>query len=237
MGDVGSAPSTRPAHPHRSVSWRAAASAMKRYRSSSTSLQLQGVLAQGRESGTLRVVTPVVEAVHLSGAHTLRKASQPEIRLVAGVGVEGDVHAGATVAQRYGRNRGATEPNLRQVHLLHAELHDELREPGQAPVEAGDMGENVTTRGIDLLTLPAGTRLRLGAVAVVQLTGLRHPCRQLESIRPGLRAAMLDRDEEGNMHRRAGVMAVVVAGGVVRPGDAIEVELPEPPHRPLPVLN
>ena len=176
-------------------------------------------------------MSPVVEAVHRSGAHTLRKAAQPAIVLIEGVGVEGDVHAGTTV-----RQGGTVEPNLRQVHLIHAELHDELRAPGQPPVEAGDMGENVTTRGIDLLHLPAGTRIRLGAGAVVELTGLRHPCRQLNSLRPGLMAAMMGRDEAGNVTRRAGVMAVVVAGGTVRPGDPIEIVLPEPPHEPLPVV-
>ncbi|MFP5318535.1 MAG: MOSC domain-containing protein [Acidimicrobiia bacterium] len=177
-----------------------------------------------------------VEAVHFSGSHTLRKAARPEIRLIAGVGVEGDVHAGATVQHRSRLARRAAEPNLRQVHLLQAELHDELRQAGRPPVEAGDMGENVTTRGIDLLSLPAGTRLRLGAEAVVELTGLRHPCKQLERLRPGLMEAMLNRDAAGNPNRRAGVMAVVAAGGTVRPGDPIAVVLPPEPHLPLPVV-
>ena len=181
-------------------------------------------------------MAPVVEAVHRSGSHTLRKAPQPAIRLMEGVGVEGDVHAGATVQHVSRLRRAAAEPNLRQVHLLQGELHDELRTPGQPPVEAGDMGENVTTRGLDLLNLPARTRLRLGADAVVEVTGLRHPCKQLNDLRPGLMTAMLGRDEAGNIHRRVGVMAVVVAGGTVRPGDPIEVELPAAPHQPLPVV-
>ena len=181
-------------------------------------------------------MAPVVEAVHRSPEHTLRKQTQEAIRLVAGVGVEGDVHAGATVQHVSRLARQAAEPNLRQVHLLSAELHDELRSPDEPPVEAGDMGENVTTRGVDLLHLPVGTRLRLGDEAEVELTGLRHPCRQLNRLRPGLMTEMMGRDEQGDLHRRAGVMAVVVSGGVVRPGDPITVVLPPEPHAPLPVL-
>ncbi len=179
---------------------------------------------------------PVVEAVHRSGAHTFRKAPQPAIRLIEGVGVEGDVHAGATVQHVSRLRREAAEPNLRQVHLLQAELHDELRTPGEPAIEAGDMGENVTTRGVDLLALPARTRLRLGEEAVVEVTGLRHPCKQLNQLRPGLMTAMLGRDEAGNINRRVGVMAVVVRGGTVRPGDSIDVLLPPEPHRRLPVV-
>jgi MOSC domain-containing protein YiiM len=123
-------------------------------------------------------------------------------------------------------------PNLRQVHLIHAELHDELRAAG-FKLAPGEMGENVTTRGVDLLGLPTGARLRLGAAAVVEVTGLRNPCHQLNGLRPGLMAATLDRDAEGNLVRKAGIMGVVVAGGEIRPGDAIAVELPAAPHRKL----
>jgi MOSC domain-containing protein YiiM len=128
--------------------------------------------------------------------------------------------------------RDPSQPNLRQVHLIHAELHDELRAAGFA-VSAGQMGENVTTRGVDLLGLPTGSRLRLGETAVIEVTGLRHPCVQLDRIQPGLMAATLDRDEQGNVVRKAGVMAIVVTGGKVRPVDSIHVELPAEPHRPL----
>ena len=128
--------------------------------------------------------------------------------------------------------RDPSQPNLRQVHLIHAELHDELRAAGFA-LSTGQMGENVTTRGVDLLGLPAGTRLHLGDTAVVGVTGLRNPCRQLEQLQPGLMAATLDRDQSGDLIRKAGVMSVVLAGGVVRPGDPIRVELPPEPHRPL----
>jgi MOSC domain-containing protein YiiM len=128
--------------------------------------------------------------------------------------------------------RDPTQPNLRQVHLIHAELHDELRGEG-FDVAAGQMGENVTTRGVDLLALPTGARLRLGGEAVVEVTGLRNPCGQLDTFRPGLMAAVLDRDADGELIRKAGVMAVVVTGGEIRPGDPIEVDLPPGPHRPL----
>src|SRR6478672_1505248 len=150
----------------------------------------------------------VVVAVSRSARHTLTKPNQSSIRLVAGLGVEGDAHLGATVKHRSRVARDPSRPNLRQVHLIHAELHDELRAAGFA-VEAGQMGENVTTRGVDLLGLPTGTRLHLGATAVVEVTGLRNPCVQLDRLRPGLMAATLDRDERGRLVRKAGVMAVV----------------------------
>lgn len=154
------------------------------------------------------------------------------IRLVAGLGVEGDSHAGTTVKHRSRVRADPTQPNLRQVHLIHAELHEELRGAGFT-VRAGEMGENITTRGIALLDLPVGTRLHLGADAVVELTGLRNPCTQLDAFQPGLMAAVLDRTAEGALVRKAGVMAVVVAGGEVRRGDAVQVSLPEGAHEPL----
>jgi MOSC domain-containing protein YiiM len=173
-----------------------------------------------------------VEAVSLSPTHTLIKEGQQRIRLLAGLGVEGDAHQGATVKHRSRVQRDPSQPNLRQVHLIHAELHDELRASG-FEVAAGQMGENVTTREVDLLGLPTGTRLHLGDEAVVEVTGLRNPCDQLNRIQPGLMAAVLDRDAEGNLIRKAGVMGIVLAAGDVRPGDAIQVELPPPPHQPL----
>jgi MOSC domain-containing protein YiiM len=177
----------------------------------------------------------VVAAVSRSGEHTFSKPTEVVIRLVAGLGVEGDAHLGTTVRHRSRVARDPTQPNLRQVHLIHAELHDELRAAG-FHVSAGQMGENVTTRGIDLLTLPTGTRLLLGETAVVEVTGLRNPCVQIDRFQRGLLAAVLGRDARGNVVRRAGVMGVVLAGGEVRPGDAIHVELPDPPHRPLEVV-
>jgi MOSC domain-containing protein YiiM len=174
----------------------------------------------------------VVAAVSRSAKHTLVKSNQDSIRLLPRLGVDGDAHQGATVKHRSRVARDATQPNLRQVHLIHAELHAELREAGFA-VSAGQMGENITTRGVDLLDLPAGARLYLGGAAIVEVTGLRNPCAQLDRIQPGLMAATLGRDEHGNLVRKAGIMGVVIAGGEVRAGDPIRVELPPQPHHPL----
>ena len=177
----------------------------------------------------------VVAAVSRDATHSFSKPNVESIRLLAGLGVEGDAHLGRTVQHLSRVRRDPTQPNLRQVHLIHAELHDELRAAG-FQVRAGDMGENVTTRGIDLLGLPSGTRLHLGGAAVVEVTGLRNPCAQLDRFQPGLMAAVLDRDADGGLVRKSGIMAVVLTGGEVRPGDAIRVELPPEPHRPLEVV-
>lgn len=177
-------------------------------------------------------MSPVVTAVSRSAKHRFSKPNELWIRLIAGIGVEGDAHAGETVRHRHDRRWRPHAPNLRQVHLIHAELHDELRAAG-FDVSAGEMGENVTTRGLDLLFLPAGTRLHLGESAVVEVTGLRTPCVQLDRFQQGLMAATLDRDARGRTVRKAGIMAVVLTGGDVRPGDPIRVELPPEPHHPL----
>ena len=177
----------------------------------------------------------IVTAVSRSPRHTLVKPNEDSIKLVAGMGVEGDAHQGMTVKHRSRVARDPTQPNLRQVHLVHAELHDELRQAGFA-VMPGQMGENVTTSGVDLLGLATGTRLHLGASAIVEVTGLRNPCAQLDKIQKGLMAATLGRDEHGNVMRKAGIMGVVLAEGEVRPGDPIRVEPPPPPHRPLAVV-
>lgn len=174
----------------------------------------------------------VVIAVSRSATHTMSKPNQDRIRLLAGLGVDGDAHLGTTVQHRSRVARDPSQPNLRQVHLIHAELHDDLRAAG-FDVAAGQMGENVTTRGVDLLGLATGTRLHLGDTAVVEVTGLRNPCTQLDGIQPGLMAATLGRDADGYLIRKAGVMGVVLAGGEVRPGDPIGVSLPPPPHQAL----
>jgi hypothetical protein len=173
-----------------------------------------------------------VTAVARRATHFVSKPTVDAIRLVAGLGVEGDVHAGATVKHRSRVAKDPEQPNLRQVHLIHCELHDELREAGYE-LSPGVMGENVTTRGVDLLELPAGTVLRLGDDAAVEVTGLRNPCKQLDGIQPGLMKANLARQDDGQLVRKAGVMAIVRSGGVVRAGDAIAVELPPEPHRAL----
>ena len=176
--------------------------------------------------------TPVVSAVHASGLHSFSKFTEPVIRLIAGLGVEGDAHAGTTVKHRSRVARDAGAPNLRQVHLIHAELFDELMVDGFA-VWPGDLGENLTTRGIDLLGLPTGTQLHVGVAAVVVLTGLRNPCSQLDRFQSGLMAATLSRDAQGALVRKAGVMAVVQEGGEIRAGDGIRIVLPEGAPRRL----
>jgi len=173
-----------------------------------------------------------VTAVSRSAAHTFSKPNQQSIRLLPALGVEGDAHQGATVKHRSRVARDPTKPNLRQVHLIHSELHEELRNAGFA-VSGGQMGENITTRDIDLPKLPVGTRLHLGESAVVEVTGVRNPCYQLDDFQPGLMKATLGRDESGNLIRKAGIMAVVLIGGEVRPGDPIGVEMPPEPHRSL----
>ena len=180
-------------------------------------------------------MTGKVIAVARSAGHTFSKAAQPAIRLLAGLGVEGDAHQGVTVKHRSRVARDPTQPNLRQVHLIHAELHEELAAAGFT-VAPGDLGENVTTRGIDLLGLPVGARLRLGDDAVVEITGLRNPCAQLDRFQSGLLSAVLGRDEDGQLVRKSGVMGIVIESGEVHPGDAIELVLPPVPHRPLEVV-
>lgn len=174
----------------------------------------------------------VVVAVSRAARHTFSKGNVDVVRLVAGLGVDGDAHAGRTVQHLSRKRWSPTAANLRQVNLVHAELHEELRARG-FDVGPGDMGENVTTRDVDLLGLPTGARLRLGDDAVVEVTGLRNPCVQLDRFERGLMGAVLDRDADGKVVRKAGIMAVVLASGDVRPGDPISVELPPPPHQPL----
>jgi MOSC domain-containing protein YiiM len=174
----------------------------------------------------------VVAAVSSDATHGFSKAHRDGIRLVTGLGVLGDAHLGELVQHRSRVARDPSQPNLRQVHLIHAELHDELAVAGFTVV-AGDLGENLTTRGLDLLALPTGTRLRLGDSAVVEVTGLRNPCVQIENFQPGLLRAVLGRDDDGNLVRKAGILSVVLADGWVSPGDPIQVELPPEPHLPL----
>ncbi len=173
-----------------------------------------------------------VIAVASDGSHNFSKPKRTSIRLIKGLGVEGDAHLGEKVQHLSRVRRDPESPNLRQVHLIHAELHDELRKKGFR-VEAGEMGENITTRGIDLLGLPVNARLHLGPDAIVEVKGLRNPCTQLDGLQQGLMAATLDKDGAGNLIRKAGIMGIVFAGGEVKPGDAIWVELPDGPHKPL----
>ncbi|QCR43613.1 MOSC domain-containing protein [Curtobacterium sp. SGAir0471] len=173
-----------------------------------------------------------IVAVARDTEHRFSKPVVEEITLVAGWGVEGDAHAGTTVQHRSRVARDPSQPNLRQVHLLHAEVFDEVAAAGHVVVP-GDMGENVTTRGVDLLGLPTGTLLHLGDEACVRVTGLRNPCQQINDFDPGLLRAVLGRAEDGTVERKGGVMGVVVTGGVVRAGDAVRVELPAGEPQPL----
>ena len=177
-------------------------------------------------------MSAVVTSVSQSKVHEFSKQSQESIRLIAGLGVDGDAHCGTTVQHRSRVARDPSQPNLRQVHLIHAELHDELRTAG-FDVSAGNMGENITTRGVDLLGLPTGTRLHLGASVVVEVTGLRNPCPQLDAFQPGLMAAVLDHDADGALVRKAGIMGIVIVGGNVQPNDPVHVKMPPEPHQPL----
>jgi len=178
------------------------------------------------------VIEGIVIAVSRHATHAMSKPNTESIQLLKGLGVEADAHQGVTVKHRSRVARNPILPNLRQVHLIHAELMDELEDKGFS-IAPGVMGENVTTRGIDLLALPAGTRLRLGLNAIVEVTGLRNPCLQLEGIAPGLMKAVLGRDADGKLVRKAGIMSVVLEDGEVKPGDTIGVEMPPVPHRAL----
>jgi len=180
-------------------------------------------------------VSGTVASVSRDAEHRFSKPVVPEIRLLDGLGIEGDAHAGATVQHRYLLRKDRTLPNLTQVHLIPAELFRELAVRG-FDVSAGDLGENITTRGIELRTLPLGTILRIGGDAVVEVTGLRNPCSLINKFQKGLMKAVIDRDPEGGIIRRAGIMGIVVAGGIVRPGDGIGVELPAGEPVPLGVV-
>lgn len=173
-----------------------------------------------------------VEALSLAPTHSFSKTQQNKLELLAGLGVRGDAHMGETVKHRSRVKQDPSQPNLRQVHLIHGELHDYLKDKGFV-IKAGDMGENITTRGLYLLALPRGTKLRLGKTAVIEVTGLRNPCSQLNDFQPGLLEAVLDKDGQGKLVRLAGIMAIVLKGGHVFPQDDIALELPPEPHERL----
>ncbi|MBI4898557.1 MAG: MOSC domain-containing protein [Actinobacteria bacterium] len=175
---------------------------------------------------------PHVTSVSSAATYAFSKPRRESIRLVEGIGVDGDVHSGPTVKHQWNMEREPAAPNLRQVHLVPEELLDELNAAGFS-LAPGEIGENITTRGIDLINLPLGTRLRLGDSAVVEVTGLRDPCSKLDKLRPGLMKATLERDADGNLIRKAGVMSVVLDGGDLHAGDSIVVELPAGEHLAL----
>jgi MOSC domain len=172
-------------------------------------------------------MTGTIIALSKSSTHTMRKFNENSLNLLTGLGIEGDAHNGVTVKHRSRVAQDPTQPNLRQIHLIHSELHDELKAKG-FDVAYGQMGENITTRGIDLLDLPKGTLLKIGD-AVIEITGLRNPCAQLNGIQDGLMHAVLGRDEHDNLIRKAGIMGIVLNGGTIKVGDFIHVELPNAP--------
>jgi MOSC domain-containing protein YiiM len=175
---------------------------------------------------------PQVISVSSSDQHKFSKQTAPQIKLLAGLGVEGDAHCGVTVKHRSRVAQDPTQPNLRQVHLIHAELFDELRAKGFT-VSPGQIGENITTRHVNLLALPVDAELHIGSSAIVRITGLRNPCEQLNQFQTGLTAAVLGRTPDGALVRKTGIMAVVIASGIVTPGDSIAIKLPAEPHRAL----
>jgi MOSC domain-containing protein YiiM len=173
-----------------------------------------------------------VESLSKDDGHHFSKKRYSSLTFIEGLGIEGDAHCGKTVQHRSRVKADPTQPNLRQVHIIHAELLTELQTKG-FNVNEGTLGENVLTSGIDLLSLPTDTVLQLGPQILLQVTGLRNPCAQLDNFQQGLTKAVLDKDENGNLIRKAGIMAIVLKGGVVNIGDAITVELPAQPHKPL----
>lgn len=178
------------------------------------------------------MTSPKVTAVHSNATHSFSKTTAKGIELVAGLGVAGDAHCGAMVQHRSRTAVDPTQPNLRQVHLIQTELLDELAGYGHV-VAPGDLGENITTCGLQLLDLPTGTVLRLGAEALVAITGLRNPCKQIDQFQRGLLSRVAYKEADGTVIRKTGVMGVVVSGGLVHAGDAIDVSLP--PGRPIPL--
>ncbi|WP_102275044.1 MOSC domain-containing protein [Cytobacillus massiliigabonensis] len=177
------------------------------------------------------LISGSVLAVSLSSSHTFSKENVNRIKLVEGLGVEGDAHSGLTVKHRSRVAQNPNQPNLRQVHFIQSELFDELHD--RFDIKPGQLGENITTHGINLLELPADTILHVGKEAIVKITGLRNPCQQIDHFKPGLLQAVIDKDSEGNLIRKAGIMGIVLKSGEIEPGDSIHIKLPPKPYRKL----
>ena len=171
----------------------------------------------------------IVKSVSKSKTHSFSKFKSNTITLIKGMGVKGDAHMGLTVKHRSRVAKDPNQPNLRQVHLIHSELFEELEKKGFY-IQNGEMGENITTTGIDLLNLPKDTLLSIGSTSKIKITGLRNPCTQLNSIQEGLMDAVLDKDKQGNLIRKAGIMGVVIEEGEIRPGDKINIQFPPAPY-------
>ena len=177
-----------------------------------------------------------VIAVSTSPVHNFSKENQESVKLIKGLGIDGDAHKGEKTQHLYQVRNKPDQPNLRQVHLIHSELHAELEKEG-FKILPGQMGENITTKGIDLLHLPVGTKLHLGPEAIVEVTGLRNPCYLLDKFKPHLKEACIGRDDEGKItERKSGIMSGVLEGGIVKPNDVIRVELPPKPYVTMSVV-
>lgn len=173
-----------------------------------------------------------VKALSRSAHHSMSKKNEESLQILTGLGVAGDAHMGEKVKHRSRVAKNPNQPNLRQVHLIHSELHSELLQKG-FDIKAGEMGENITTEGIALLALPRNSILHIGAQVKIQVTGLRNPCDQLNGLQEGLMKAVLDKDKEGNLIRKAGIMGIVIQGGEIILGDPIEVSYPPKPYQAL----
>jgi hypothetical protein len=174
-----------------------------------------------------------VHSVSASPRHGFSKLVRESITLIKGHGVDGDAHAGAFVKHRYLARWRPRMANERQVHLINQALFEELFSEG-FNVQPGNLGENVTTRGIDLLRLPLGTMLALGPTAAVELRGLRTPCVLVDRFRKGLLKALVRKGEQPRF--RAGVMGVVREGGILFPGNPVKVTISPAPWQALPAL-
>jgi MOSC domain len=175
-----------------------------------------------------------VVAVAADRGHRFSKPTRDRIVLLEGHGVEGDAHAGPFVRHRYLARRRPRVPNLRQVHLIPSELFRSLSEAG-FEVAAGDLGENITTTGLDLERMPLGTLIEFGLMAMIELTGLRTPCVLIDRFQAGLKRQVLSSDETGPPFK-CGVLGVVRSGGPVAAGDAARARLPSSRFRTLPAL-
>lgn len=161
-----------------------------------------------------------VVSLSTSPTHSMSKKKVTQVELIKGIGISGDAHAGKKVKHRSRVRQNPDQPNLRQVHLIHSELFEELSTKGFM-IKAGEMGENITTKGIDLLALSKGCILSIGSDVKVEITGLRNPCDQLNGLQEGLLNAVLDKDGNGKLIRKAGIMGVVLTSGIVKNGDKI----------------
>jgi len=166
-----------------------------------------------------------VLSVSMSSSHGFSKRPTDYIYLLSGCGVQGDVHCSGA----------ASSNNKRQVHLIASELLTELARKdskGRAYIiSPGALGENITTKGIDLVGLNEGTRLHFGDGddhAIVRITGLRNPKKRLDEWPKGLLDRCAMKNKKGEITgRKIGVMGIVEEDGFVQPGHMVYVEKPK----------